>query len=645
MGLGVLDMVLLVLSLILSAIVGVYHSVLGRKATPLEYMLGGRTMSPFPLALSLMVGTVSAITIMGNAGEMYAYGTQMWVMDIGMLVGLIAIAKFFIPVMYPLQMVSMYHYIEQRFQSKLLRQATVLLQLVGGYMFIGFLLFPPSLALEKMTGLSLYLNIAIIGISCTLYSTFGGVKAVVYADTLQAFVMVFGVLAIVVQGSLAQGGLDNVLDIAYHGDRIELFNMSLDPYQRHSFWLCLTLGFFYTLSSNGVNQSQAQRYFSTGSVRQAQWVLYYSAVALFILRGLINLSGLVMYAHYKDCDPLGIYKDPTTIPVLYVIQELTKIPGLAGLFVAAVYAAVLSSVSTQVNSMTALLWEDFLKVLPVFRNWTDIKVGYLQKFIVFCSGMVGLVLAIAVSQMGWSFLRTVLAINGALTGPQIGLFMVALFLPWVTAKAASLGFVLSIAFNVMMASGQLTIPKAPFLPLSRDGCPAPPATTTITPNITSDITTTLASITTSVIINATTTAASPPSPVNTPGEWLFGLSYCLNPVWGTVLCMLISLLAGAVTGWNEPSDINEKLINPRMWRIFQRSLKPQAKEWFYENILRRRSSIGHDANDDEEATIEPLNNKTNMISDKEASEEPLNNTTARTIKDAKEHESDAKGVV
>lgn len=80
-----------------------------------------------------------------------------------------------------------------------------------------------------------------------------------------------------------------------------------------------------------------------------------------------------------------------------------------------------------------------------------------------------------------------------------------------------------------------------------------------------------------------------------------------------------------------------------MWRIFQRSLKPQAKEWFYENILRRRSSIGHNANGDEEATSEPLNNKTNMISDKEASEEPLNNTL--TIKEAKEHESDAKGVV
>ncbi len=55
---------------------------------------------------------------------------------------------------------------------------------------------------------------------------------------------------------------------------------------------------------------------------------------------------------------------------------------------------------------------------------------------VFCSGMLGVILAMAVSQMERSFLRSVLNINGALTGPQIGLFMVALFLPWVTAKVS-----------------------------------------------------------------------------------------------------------------------------------------------------------------------------------------------------------------
>lgn len=593
-------------------------------------------MKPLPLALSLMVGTVSAITIMGNAGEMYAYGTQMWLMDLGILLALVIIAKLFIPVMYPLELVSLYQYVERRFKSRLLRQATVILQLVGGYLFIGFLLYPPSLALERMTGLPFISNIIIIGASCTLYSTFGGVKAVVYADSLQAVVMLIGVLAIVIQGAIKYGGVEKILDIAYHGERIEFFNLSLDPYQRHSFWLCVILGFFFTLSNNGVNQSQTQRYFSTGSVQNAQWVLYYSAIALVILRSLINLSGLVMYAYYKDCDPIVPYKlDPSAIAVFYVTQELTKIPGLAGLFVAAVYAAVLSSVSTQLNSMTALVWEDFLKVLPEFKKWNEVKIGYLQKILVFFSGVLGVVLGLAVSQMGRSFLRTVLAINGALSGPLIGLFLVALFLPWVPAKGATVGFVLAIAFNVMMAAGQITMPKAPYLPMSREGCPAVPVTnatlldtdntTTIATlsdldDVTTTIATTIASITETSDVPLMTSL-----PDTVPGEWLFGLSYCLNPLWGTMLCILLSLLVSAVTGYNTPDDVDEKLIDPTMWQLFQRSLKLQINEFFHKKILRRRPPADQNKTNDEVGTREPLNNS--------------------TTKDTKEVDIEAKGLV
>ncbi|XP_045132081.1 sodium-coupled monocarboxylate transporter 1-like isoform X3 [Portunus trituberculatus] len=563
MGLGTLDVVMLVLSLLASAAVGVYFSVLGRNSTSVEYLLGGRTMKPLPLALSLMVGTVSAITIMGSAGEMYAYGTQLWLMDLGILLALFIIAKYFIPIMYPLELISLYQYIEKRFKSKWLRQATAVLQLVGGYLFIGFLLFPPSLALQSMMGLSFFVNIIIIGVSCTLYSTFGGVKAVVYADTLQAVVMIVGVLAIVIQGAVNMGGIENVLDIAYHGDRLEFFNMSLNPYQRHSFWLCVIYGFFFTLSNNAVNQSQVQRYFSTGSVRNAQ-----------------------------------------------------------------------CSVSTQLNSMTALLWEDFLKVLPVFRDWSEIKVGYLQKLIVFLSGVLGIVLGLAVSQFGKSFFTTVLAINGALTGPLIGLFIVALFLPWVPAKGATIGFILAIAFNGVMVIGQQSIPKAPYLPLSKEGCPAT-SIANVTANVTeiedvaTTIVTTLAPTLAPTLENITTTVT--PSPVPSEGiadEWLFGLSYCLNPLWGSMLCILLSLIASAITGYNTPEDVEEKLVDPGMWRIFQRSLKLQIKESFYKTILRRRPRGDHNARDtsDETGTRDPLNN-------------------LMDTKDTKDNEIDGNGVV
>ncbi|KAK3857907.1 hypothetical protein Pcinc_035870 [Petrolisthes cinctipes] len=588
MALGIVDIVLLVISLMCSAAIGVYYGIKGIRSTPLEYLLGGRSMKPLPLSLSLMVGTISAITIVGSAGEMYAFGTQLWMMDVGILFGLVIIAKVFIPILYPLKMVSLYEYVERRFKSRWLRKSTVFLQLLGGYMFIGFLLFPPSIALQFITGLHIVYNILIIGGICTLYSTFGGVKAVVYTDALQSLVMVAGVLAIVIQGCITHGGMANIIDTAYHHQRIEFFNMNLNPYQRHSLWLCVINGFFFTLGTYGVNQSQTQRYFSTASVKHAQRVLYYAAVGMVLMRALINLSGLVMFANYVGCDPITHptrpMTDPSQVAIFYVNTELPKIPGLAGLFVAAVYAAVLSSVSTQLNSMTALVWEDFLKELAFFKGWTDVKVGYLQKILVLGAGVLGMVLGLVVWQLGWSFFRTVLAINGALSGPLIGLFLIAVFLPWVNTKGASIGFIVSIILNVIMAIGQLTMPKAPYLPLSRENCPLSTPTNmtlaSLSPitNLTDSTLSTLSPLSTvpSTSLDFTTTTISATMPATTPesppGEWLFGLSYCLNPLWGTLFSILISIIVTAITGMNRPEDIDRKLIAPPSWEAFQRPL-------------------------------------------------------------------------
>nr|XP_053629216.1 sodium-coupled monocarboxylate transporter 1-like isoform X2 [Cherax quadricarinatus] len=563
MGLGILDSVLLALSVVASASIGLYYGIKGLKSTPLEYLLGGRSMKPLPLALSITVGTVSAITIMGNAGEMYVHGTQLWIMDLGIVLGLIGIAKVFIPIMHPLHMISMYQYVERRFKSRWLRQATVVLQLLGGYFFIGFLLYPPSIALKTFTGLSIITNIIIIGATCTLYSAFGGVKAVVYSDAFQSLVMVAGVLAIVIHGSVKADGFDKVWDIAYHKGRIEFFNFDLNPYQRHSFWLCIVLGFFFTLGTYGVNQSQTQRYFSTGSIKQAQWVLYYAAMGMVFLRALIHLSGLVMYAHFKDCDPItasGTISDPSIVVIAYVLRVLTEIPGLSGLFVAAIYAAVLSSVSTQLNSLTAVLWEDFLKVIPVFENWSEVKVGGLQKVLVFVTGVLGIILGLVVSTFDWSFLRALFAINGALSGPLIGLFLTAIYFPWVNVKGASAGFVVSIIINICIVTGQLMEPKAKFLRLSRDGCPpginttmSVPLNFTALPSTvfsTAAVSSTAISSTTVSSTDVSSTAVPPTAKIHP----LYGLSYCLNSLWGTLFCIVVAVIVTIVT--ESPDSLN-----------------------------------------------------------------------------------------
>lgn len=73
-------------------------------------------------------------------------------------------------------------------------------------------------------------------------------------------------------------------------------------------------------------------------------VLYYAAIGMVFMRGIINVMGVVIYGVFSDCDPLRKYgktPEPALVVVNYVLTVLPKIPGLAGLFVAAIYAAVL----------------------------------------------------------------------------------------------------------------------------------------------------------------------------------------------------------------------------------------------------------------------------------------------------------------
>ncbi|XP_037777968.1 LOW QUALITY PROTEIN: sodium-coupled monocarboxylate transporter 1-like [Penaeus monodon] len=588
MGLGVVDILFLTLSVLVSAIIGLYQGYVGRRATPECYLMGSRKMKPLPLAMSMMVGTVSAITIMGNAGEMYAYGTQLWIMDLGIILALVLIAKVMIPIIHPMEVVSLYEYIEKRFNAKWLRQATVVLQLVGGYFFMGFLLYPPSIALQAFTGLSILLNIFIMGATCTFYSAIGGVKAVVYTDVFQAVVMVVGVLAIVVIGSVNVGGLHVVWDIAYHHNRTELFNMDLDPYQRHSFWLCIILGFFFTLGTYGVNQSQTQRFFSTKSVQDAQKVIYFAAVGMVILRALIHLAGLAIYAHFYRCDPLAVpgAGEPAYVVIVYVLTVLTRVPGLAGIFVAAIYAAVLSSVSTQLNSMTALLWADFLKPHPFFASFSEVKAGALQKIIVLLSGIVAIVLGLVVSTLGRSFLRALFAITGALSGPLIGLFAVGLFLPWVNLKGASAGFFISIILSVWLAIGQLlSQTQEPFLTMSREGCPVTNTSTTA-----ANVTTLAATTSTSVasVTDVTTEASLPTEEESVRG--IYGLSYCLNSFLGVVICVVVAAVVTAATGTNSLDDVDQYLVNGTAWRVFEKLAILRGRESPLKKVLQRSGS-------------------------------------------------------
>lgn len=178
-----LDIVLFGVTLAISLIIGMYFA-FKRKRTgediTNEFLTGNRQMPVVPTALSLMASYTSGISYLGIPAEMYTMGTAYVWMWPGALIAMLFTGIFIIPVIYHVESVSIYKYLEDRFDSKLLRRYGVLLFVLGSVIYKAVVLYAPATALSGVTGLPTWALVLIIGGVCTIYASAGGLKAVVW---------------------------------------------------------------------------------------------------------------------------------------------------------------------------------------------------------------------------------------------------------------------------------------------------------------------------------------------------------------------------------------------------------------------------------------------------------------------------------
>ncbi|MCL4126581.1 UNVERIFIED_CONTAM: hypothetical protein GTU68_057349 [Idotea baltica] len=259
-------------------------------------------MSVIPVAFSLMASFMSAITILGVSKEIYSFGTQFILINISYIISTPIVCYIFLPVFYRLKKISVYEYLEMRFGrvTRLFASLAFSLQMT---LYMGIVLYAPSLALAAVTGISETWSIIAVGVVCTFYSSIGGMKAVLITDVFQSLLMFAAVFAVGITG-LFDFGLAEILNAAAEGDRLEFFNIEVDPRVRHTVWSLGIGGVFTYCSLYGVNQAQVQRLLTVRSLKKAQGSLWLQWIILMCLSLSTSFSGLVLYAQYRSCDPL-----------------------------------------------------------------------------------------------------------------------------------------------------------------------------------------------------------------------------------------------------------------------------------------------------------------------------------------------------
>ncbi|XP_025056165.1 sodium-coupled monocarboxylate transporter 2 [Alligator sinensis] len=536
------DYVVFAALFLISASIGVFFAIKERKkATSKEFLVGGRQMTCGPVALSLTASFMSAVTVLGTPSEVYRYGASFILFFIAYTFVIIFTSELFLPVFYRSGITSTYEYLELRF-NKSVRFVATFIYILQTILYTGVVVYAPALALNQVTGFHLWGSVFATGIVCTFYCTLGGLKAVVWTDAFQFVVMVLGFLTVLIQGTLLNGGPSMIWERANNGSRLTIFDFDVDPLRRHTFWTIAIGGTFTWLGIYGVNQSTMQRCISCRSEKQAKLALYLNLVGLWIILVCAVFSGLVMYAHYKNCDPwtAGFISAPDQLMPYFVMDIFSSIPGLPGLFVACAFSGTLSTVAASINALATVTFEDFVKnCLP---NLSENMSTWVSKGLCILFGVLCTSMAVAASLLG-GVVQASLSIHGMCGGPMLGLFTLGIVVPWTNWKGALGGLLtgITLAFWVGIGAFVYPAPSSKTLPL--------------------DLSTANCTLANSTEILATMAPTQPPFRPQLADTW-HSLSYLYYSAVGCLGCILAGLLISFITGPDKGKDIKPVLIRP-----------------------------------------------------------------------------------
>ncbi|XP_052774818.1 sodium-coupled monocarboxylate transporter 1-like [Mya arenaria] len=547
----IVDYIIFALVLLVSLVIGIYHAYKDRHNTNAEeFHQSGRKMHPVPVSLSLCATFMSALTLLGNPAEIYTHGTMFYWIVLAMLLSTICSAHVFVPIFYKLKTISCFTYIQLRF-GKVVRVIASVLYISQMLLYMGFVLYAPSLALEAVTGMTLWGTMISVGAVCVLYTSLGGMKTVLWTDSFQLVIMFAGTICVLIFGSIAVGGFSSAWNIANERDRIEFWNVSVDPRTRHTVWSVGIGGAMFWTYLYGVNQAQVQRACSLPTLKKAKLALWLNFPLLICIITLTCMLGIVSYAFYKDCDPktFGLITKGDQLLPLLVLDVLGNYPGLPGLFIASIFSGSLSSISSGLNAMSAIIIKDFLKPLcwKTLQGRTELIVA---KTVVVLCGILQFFVALAIAQASGLIIQLSYTLFSIVSGPLLGLFLGGMIFPCINKIGATCGLVMSLLFIGWLGISATIVSPTPMRPAL--------------PILTIDCNWNITTTENQAEVNLTSTNQNVSEP---PIFDFYRISYQWYTMFGMLTNICVSLLVTVLTGVTENSERDSKLFYPLFYNL------------------------------------------------------------------------------
>lgn len=354
---GQIDYIVILVYLL--AVLAFGYSFYRKNKTAGSFTRGDGQFPAWALGMSVFATYVSSISFLALPGNAYAGNWGSFVFSLSIPLAALIAVRFFVPFYRKINRESAYTFLEARF-GRWARTYAAFCYLLTQLARMGAILYLLALPVHSLTGWSVSMIIIITGFLVLIYASIGGIKAVVYTDAIQGFILISGALLcfILLIGQI-DGGFTGFLSRGINTGKMSLGQLQFS-FTDSSFWLILLYGFFINLQNFGADQSYIQRYIGAKTDRDARKSVWMGSLLYIPVSLLFFMIGTALWFYYQ---PKGGVLPPDLqadqILPFYIVNELPA--GIKGLLIAAILSAGMSTVSTSVNSSATILLEDFYK--------------------------------------------------------------------------------------------------------------------------------------------------------------------------------------------------------------------------------------------------------------------------------------------
>ena len=438
-----IDYAIVLLSILAAIGTGVFFA--HKQKDTSQYFAGGGKIPAWAVGISIFATLISSVTFLAYPGAAYAGNWILLVQGLMVPIVLLALVWVIVPLFRKVIRLSTYEYFERRF-GLFARLYSSLAFTLGHFSKAGTVFFLVSMALATFLDINIYSIVLVLGITIIVLTLFGGMEAIVWMDVAQGFLLIGGgVMCILILMFGIEGGPTETFRIASEYNKIDF-----GPYDWSLSELCFLVmvlnGIFYALQKYGTDQTIVQRYLAAKNDKEAKKAAYIGVLMSVPIWALFMFIGTALFAYYHAAGapllPEGLKADE--VFPYFIAHELPV--GIRGLIIAALAAAAISSLDSDLNCLSAIAVQDYYMCFR--KNASDQEQLRFGKWMVVAAGLGAIgVACLYITWGGEGVLGALFSLYAIFSAGIVGIFMLGLFSRRANKQGLYIGIAAAVAFT------------------------------------------------------------------------------------------------------------------------------------------------------------------------------------------------------